>query len=310
MSQFPVSTQDGVYQSLNYLLSGPSNSGQSIRGSSSNVATPLSEDIVDQTTGQIVNSSPIVTNFLQPYLTDLQSRVGVTGGTDRVLLSAQLNNTYTYTTTADCTLQYTVFINRYRAQQNNSTTYNDFLFFFDATVASQEYTSSLSTTDGGLISVTASGTKIAYTQPTSGSLFPAVDTVFVGVNAATGTGLSANIQVEIAYGAAGSYTDANTKVTVIAAGELWTVGDTIVIDGADLGGVSGVNDLTLTVTGTSFGSGPSVTQETIFTNVVDEPGLGFYLYAVEVQWYALTGVIDIDSSSLGVRSLSAQVLKQ
>jgi hypothetical protein len=310
MSQFPVSTQDGVYQSLNYLLSGPSNSGQSIRGTSNNVATPLSENIVDQTTGQIVNSSPIVTNFLQPYLTDLQSRVGVTGGTDRVLLSAQLNNTYTYTTTADCTLQYTVFINRYRAQQNTNTTYNDFLFFFDATVASQEYTSSLSTTDGGLLTVTATGTKIAYTAPTSGSFYPAVDAVFVGVNATTGTGLNANIQVEIAYGAAGSYNNTNTKVTVNAAGELWTVGDTIVIDGADLGGVSGVNDLTLTVTGTSFGSGPSVTQETIFTNVVDEPGLGFYLYAVEVQWYALTGAINIDTSSLGVRSLSAQVLKQ
>jgi hypothetical protein len=310
MSQFPVSTQDGVYQSLNYLLSGPSNSGQSIRGSSSNVATALSENIVDQTTGQIVNSSPIVTNFLQPYLTDLQSRVGVTGGTDRVLLSAQLNNTYTYTTTADCTLQYTVFINRYRAQQNTNTTYDDFLFFFDKTVASQAYTSTLLTSQDGLVAVTATGTKIAYTQPASGSLVLPVDQTLTGVNATTGTGVDAVINVKIAYGTAGSYNNTNTEITVISPGANWSIGDTIVIPGASLGGATPANNLTLTVTGTSFGSGPSVTQETIFTNVVDEPGLGFYLYAVEVQWYALTGAIDIDTSSLGVRSLSAQVLKQ
>lgn len=310
MAQFPVSTQDGVYQSLNYLLSGPGFSGQSIKGSSSNIATALSEDIVDPNSGEIVNSPGIVTNFLQPYLTDLQSRVGVTGGTDRVLLSAQLNNTYTYTTLADCTLQYTVFINRYRAQQNNNLNYNDYLFYFDSTVASQEYTTSLSTTNGGLVAVTASGTKKVYNAPTTGSFYPAVDAIFVGVNASTGTGLNANIQVEISYGASGTYTDLNTRVTVISAGESWTVGDTIVIDGAALGAVSGVNDLTLTVTDVNFGTGPAVTQETIFTNVVDEPGLGFYLYAVEVQWYALTGSIQIDPSTLGVRSISAQVLKQ
>jgi len=310
MAQFPVSNLDGVYEGLNYILAGPSNSGQSIMGTSSNINTALSEDIIDQTTGQIVNSPGIVTNFLQPYLTDLQSRLGVTGGTDRVLVSAQLNNTYTYTATADCVLQYTVQINRYRAEQNNDINYNDYLFFFDATIASQEYTSNLMTTDGGLLAVTATGTKVAYTAPATGSFYPAVDAIFVGVNATTGTGLNANIQVEIAYGAAGSYTDANTRVTVNAAGELWQIGDTIVIDGASLGGVSGVNDLTLTVTQASFGTGPAVTQETIFTNIVDEPSLGYYLYAVEVQWYALVGSVTVDPSTLGVRSISAQLLKQ
>lgn len=310
MAQFPVSTTDGIYESLNYLLSGPSNSGQSIQGISSNVATAVSGDVIDQTTGEIVNSLPIVTNFLQPYLTDLQSRTGVTGGTDRVLVSAQLNNTFNYTTTADCVLEYTVMINRYRAAASRNLNYNDYLFFYDATVASQTYNFNLPTNNGGLLTVTASGTKIAYTEPSTGSLALPVDVVLTGVNATTGTGLDAVINVKIAWGAAGSYDDDNTQITVISPGSDWTVGDTIVILGTDLGGATPANDLTLTVTGTTFTTGDAITQETIFTNIVDEPALGFYLYAVEVQWYAVTGLIDIVGSEMGVRSISSQLLKQ
>lgn len=311
MAQFPVSNLDGVYAGLNYVLSGPSNTGQGIQGISSNITTALSEDIIDQTTGEITNNSPIVTNILQPYLTDLQSRVGVTGGNDRVSVTAQLNVDYTVTTTADCTLEYTVFINRYRAEQSRNINYPDYLFFYDATIASQTYTNLFTTTSGGLQTVTASGTKPAFTVPTDGSLILPVDTVFTNQDAATGTGLAATIQVEIAYGAAGTYNDANTKVTVIQAGENWTVGDTIVITGDNFpGGATPANDLTLTVTGVSSGSGPVQQQETIFTNVVDEPSLGFYLYAVEVQWYAVTGAATIDTVDLGVRSISSQLLKQ
>jgi hypothetical protein len=136
-----------------------------------------------------------------------------------------------------------------------------------------------------------------------------VDYVATGVSATTGTGSDAVIQIQVAYGAAGTYNNTNTKITVISPGTNWSIGATIVIPGANLGGVTGVNDLTLTVNGLT-GSTPNIQQETIFTNIIDQPSLGYYLYVVELQWYALTGDITIDACDLNVRSISAQVVKQ
>ena len=310
MPQFPVSDQQAIVDGLNYLLSGPGNLGQSFQGYSSNVSTALTGDIVDPTTGQISSGLPYVTGYLQYYLTDCQARVGVQGGQDRVVLSAQLNLDFNYTAVATSGIQYTVALNRYRAYPNTSTNYNDYLFFEQNTIASHVYNLSLPTSSAGLYAVTASGTKIAYTAPATGSLIYPVNYVATAVNATTGTGLNANIQIQIAYGAAGTYNDTNTKITVMSPGSDWAIGDTIVIDGADVGGVTGVNDLTLTVTQVSFGAGPTVSQETIFTGVIDKPTIGFYLYAIEVQWYALSGAITIDNADMKVRSITTQVVKQ
>lgn len=311
MPQFPVSDEQGILDGLNYVLSGPGSLGQQIQGVSSKLNTLQTGDIIDPTSGEIVNSLPYTTVFLQPYLTDLQTRIGVNGGTDRVLISAQLNNTFTYSATADCELQYTVKINRYRAAANRSTNYNDYLFFYSDTVSEQQFTLGLPTTTGGLIAVSASGVKPAFTEPASGSLILPVNETLVGVNATTGTGLDAIIQLRMAYGAAGSYNDVNTQIEVIAPGNNWTIGDTIVIPGSSFpGGATPTNDLTLTVTEVSNATGANIDKETLFLNVIDEPPLGYYLYAVEIEWFALVGSVDITESTLGVRSISTQLLKQ
>lgn len=311
MPQFPISDSQGIIDGLNYVLSGPGSLGQNFQGYSSNTPLSLSGDIFDPNTGQIVNSLPIATGFLQYYLTDCQNRIGVSGGTDRVVLSGQINNAFTFTTPEYCDLQYTVAINRYVAQQNRNLNYNDYLFYFEETVASHVYNYNLDTNTGGLVAVTSAGVKPAFAAPATGSLVYPVDFVAVGVNAATGTGNAANIAVKMAYGAAGNYNDDNTQVTVNFPGDNWTVGSTIVIPGTSVaGGATPANDLTLTATTVSAGSTVPITQETIFTNIIDQPALGYYLYVLELQWYALTGSITIDSSNLEVRSLSAQVVKQ
>jgi hypothetical protein len=51
--------------------------------------------------------------------TDCNSKVNVTGGTDRVFVSAQLNNIISYTATTSSDLWYTVAINRYQGFPNN-----------------------------------------------------------------------------------------------------------------------------------------------------------------------------------------------
>ena len=309
MPQYPVSDQQGIIDGLNYVLSGPGSLGQNFQGYSSSITTALTDEIFNFSTGLRQVDSPIVTNALQYYLTDCEVNVGVNGNQDRVIVNGQINVDFDYTTLIDTSLEYTVAINRYRAYPNTSNTVVDYLYYFEETLASYAYNYGLSTSENGLTAVTATGTKIAYTLPATGSLTPAVDVVLTGVNATTGTGLDAVIQIQIAYGSAGSYNDTNTKVTVLQLGSDWTVGDTIVIPGTSLGGATPANDLTLTVTQVSSGSGPTISQETIFTGIIDEPTIGYYLYVIELQWYALTGALTIDTVDLGVRSISAQVAK-
>jgi hypothetical protein len=309
MAQYPVSDQQGLIDGLNYVLSGPGSLGQSFQGYSSNNTSALTGDIFDPNTGQVASGLPITTGYLQYYLTDCQVRNSVSGGTDKVVVSGQVNIDFDYESLADSSCQYTVAINRYRAYPNTSTNYYDYLWFEQTTVASHTYSFDLPTTTQGLMTVTASGTKIGYTQPSTGSLVYPVDYIQPGVNAFTGSGSDAVIQIQIAYGVAGTYNNLNTKITVISAGSNWSIGDTIKIPGADLGGITGVNDLILTVTGLT-GATPTITQETIFTNIIDTPPLGYYLYVIELQWYALTGSFTIGSTNMNVRSISAQVVKQ
>jgi hypothetical protein len=313
MAQFPVSDQQGLIDGLNYVLSGPSSLGQNFQGFSSSVTTALSGEAFNLSTGKIETVLPIESNTLQLYLTDCQSSVVVNGGTDRVVLSGQINTSIDYTTTTDASLQYTVFLNRYRAEPNTSTNYNDYLYYYNGTVASHEYNFNLTTTDGAIFDagLSVAGTKPAYVAPTTGAIGPAVDTILTGLSATTGTGSGAVIRIEIAYGIAGTYNSTNTRLTVISPGGGWTVGSTIVIPGDQLGGATPANDMTITVTTVTTGSSANpVDYETIFTNIIDQPVLGYYLYVLELQWYSLSGGVQVDNCDMGVRSISAQVVKQ
>jgi hypothetical protein len=72
--------------------------------------------------------------------TDCNARVTVTGGTDRVFISAQLDSVLAYTAnTFPAVLNYTVAVNRYKGEPNNNPVNPDFIFEFDETVASKSY---------------------------------------------------------------------------------------------------------------------------------------------------------------------------
>ena len=81
--------------------------------------------------------------------TDCNARVVVTGATDRVFISAQLNNLITYTTTTSSDVTYTVQVNRYIAEPNSDPINPDFVFSFDTTVSQKVY---------NLTGITGSGT--------------------------------------------------------------------------------------------------------------------------------------------------------
>ena len=73
--------------------------------------------------------------------TDCNARVTVTGGTDRVFISGQLDQIVNYLVTSG-TQDLTVFIqvNRYAGFLNDDPVNPDYLFNFDGTVAEKEYT--------------------------------------------------------------------------------------------------------------------------------------------------------------------------
>jgi hypothetical protein len=71
--------------------------------------------------------------------TDCNTKVTVTGGSDRVFISAQINNILSYTATETSTITYTVMVNRRKAEPNYDPTNPDFLFGFDETVSVQNY---------------------------------------------------------------------------------------------------------------------------------------------------------------------------
>lgn len=291
MSQYPVESQEQLYQAVNYLLSGPGGLGQNFAGFSSyqeawltgNFRIPFSQStaaalfvgnpdialsltemlddrtvkmtfaapqpsppfqlgnglsvygissyyeyilgdfgtqigVVECTTTYVIvrlrSAQPVTTpvaggnvyftstgNFFNS--TDCNARVTVTGGTDRVFISAQLNQITDYEVfSSPADLQVTVAINRYIGAINNDPTNPDYFFQFDTTVSQKVYNYS---------ALTAAGT---------------------------------------------------------------------------------------------------LNLETIFTTVIDEPDPAYYWYILEVKFRNPVGDLQVTSSKFELRSLSAQVVKQ
>lgn len=71
--------------------------------------------------------------------TDCNSKIVVNGGTDRVFISAQLNNIISYTATTSSDLNYAVAINRYKGFPNNDLTNPGYFFQLDKLVAKKVY---------------------------------------------------------------------------------------------------------------------------------------------------------------------------
>jgi len=75
-----------------------------------------------------------------PNSTDCNAKVTVNSATDRVFLSAQLNNIISYEATTSTDLQYTVQINRYKGFINNDPINPEYRFNLDQTIAQKVYT--------------------------------------------------------------------------------------------------------------------------------------------------------------------------
>jgi len=75
------------------------------------------------------------------------------------------------------------------------------------------------------------------------------------------------------------------------------------------GSVKTISQQTQTFT-VEAGAGSVNTGAVIFTTVLDQPSFGYYWYICEVLWTATDGDVVPDTQTVGLRSLTAQVIKQ
>jgi hypothetical protein len=61
---------------------------------------------------------------------------------------------------------------------------------------------------------------------------------------------------------------------------------------------------------TNLTSGTTSLTETVFTTILDEPNIGYYWYILDVAFEFTSGSGDVTYSKMGLRGLSAQVVKQ
>jgi hypothetical protein len=91
------------------------------------------------TGGFIEYYSTSTTPSVYALSTDCNSKINVTGPTDRVFISAQLNADITYTATTSSDMWYTVVINRYTGYPNNDVNNPGFYFANPQRISKKTY---------------------------------------------------------------------------------------------------------------------------------------------------------------------------
>ena len=98
--------------------------------------------------------------------TDANGKVTVTGGTDRVFTSAQLDNTISYDVSAGpADLEYTVAVNRYKGSPNLDPINPEYGFAFDKTISKKYYYVDGLTGTGSLSLIETVFTSVIDTPP-------------------------------------------------------------------------------------------------------------------------------------------------
>ena len=111
--------------------------------------------------------------------TDCQAKVVVNGGTDRVFISAQVNNTLSYTCTTDSEFVYSVMITRREALPNDDPINPDFVFVEANNAVVKNYSCKVAA---------GSGTFPTLDSTADYTVAPPLETIFTAVIDTPGTG--------------------------------------------------------------------------------------------------------------------------
>lgn len=268
-------------------------------------------------------------NFFPTLIsTDCNAKITVDYANSQVNLNAQLKNKIQYSALNNTQGIYRVEINRYKGFASSDPLRSGFFFNYDANIARREYVLDLADTFENVTALDIAAVPPApyvNTRAAPSLAYPETYTV-INVNNITGIGQGLRVRVKIAADfpggppwapgwpfAAAAYTAANTTIEIFEQGEGYQIGDFVLIDGADIGGTTGVDDLVLEITAIGGGITPTFLEyETVFSGVDDpDPPIGYYWYILDIYFERISGgTLYILGCELGERSLTAQLIKQ
>lgn len=277
MSQYPVESDEQLYQAVNYLLSGPGGLGQDFNGVqqwapgwiTGNFRIPYTQNSVNHnctgTSGDtFVSCNPDALGVavgMTVHGYGIASGTTVTSIGSGTATGVQVNLSAAITEDIDNDLYFypVVIPQLYIAPIALGTSTlldpQTWKFEFATPQAAPPFArgnpiivanvKSASTSPKGSYptSFSLSGTKaVLGTETTYSNIFPTT---------LTGSGSGYEVSITLTATGAVAYSDSNTNISRESRGSNYGVGDTLLIPGTSLGGTSPANDLTLTITKTS-----------------------------------------------------------
>ena len=294
MSQYPVEDGNGVLEAVNYLLSGPSGLGQNFAGFSAYQPAYLTGTFRSPYTIATTATTNPPSWYVPPVSVATVTPINVIGGKTQYLEWAF--------TTPQAEPPFSVGSSPFASGFDPS--------FFDGTV-------------GTVITCTTTSMITGYRQTyevpaviTPGTVeFDNSDTqTSTDANArVTVTGPTEQVFISSQLALTSGYTCTTTSTFQVAVQINRYEG---FVDRSQQGAVDYLFDLDATVSEqvTTYtvepGSGSVFTGQNIFTTVLDQPSFGYYWYIAEVKWDNISGDVLPQVQTVGLRSLTAQVIKQ
>jgi len=299
MSQYPVITEEGLYEAVNYLASGPSGLGQNFNGFSSYQPAYLTGTLRAPYTVPVDSTTNPPKMYVAPVAISAVTQLNVNDGKTP-------NLEWTFTTPQSAPpFAVGQTIRGDSAWVPNYYVGNDgFVLTCSTTNLITQYPSALEwptpiTTYGSVyvnndFSVappisTDANARVTVQGPT--------DIVFISSQLSLQSGYSCTTTSTFEVAVQINRYNANVDTTRQGAVDyLFQNGTTI-----------SEQRVTYTV---QPGSGSVDTGQNIFTTVLDKPSFGYYWYICEVVWQADSGDVVPGTQTVGLRSLTAQVIKQ
>lgn len=283
MSQYPITTTHGVYEAVNYLASGPSGLGQAFQGYSD------------------YNTKYLTGNYRLPFT---QSNVGNVYVANVACTSGvQLDSTtfqYNFTS-AQPSPPFPLGAPVYGYNFNNDQ-YNGSWEPIGVAACTTTYAIVKAQTPGTFGNATTG--LLGYTITNNGIPNSTDCNARVVVNSGTDrVFISAQLTDTLSYVGSGdlTYTVQVNRYYGELSKDPTNPDYKFIFD-------TTVSQKVYTRTGLT-GPGTLAEIETVFSTVIDTPAPNYYWYILEVQFDA-TGTLNVSRAALGLRSLSAQVVKQ
>jgi hypothetical protein len=293
MSQFPITTEEGLYEAVNYLASGPAGLGQNFSGVSSYTPVYLTGTFRQPYTVATTATNNPPSWYVAPVSINNIVRQNVVDGK-----TANLEWTFT---TPQAQPPFKTGQSVYASGVNPSyyDSYYTVLTCSTTTMQTQDsrtypypaYVSggAVEFNNNDTLSSTDANARVTVQGPT--------DIVFISSQLALTSGYSCSTT---------STFDVTVQINRYKG----------FIDSAGQGAVDFLFDLDSTISEqkttwtVSPGAGTVNTGQNIFTTVLDQPSFGYYWYIAEVLWQNVSGDVVPQVQTAGLRSLTAQVIKQ